>query len=199
MTLKIEHLAFLGNSLYFLRGWLFAVFFGICFIGQAQTFRVTTGDNPDPERGNGDPNAAEVEAPAAANPGRFVVLRTPNTFFTATVQYEVTGTATEGEDFEPLSGTLSFAAGQRSAFIDVNVLNDNIVENNETVVVTLTSTTNGDINATPAQVIISDVTDVGTFSLDLTQPPFIPNASEDGPTNGRFRIVVDKPNGNGAG
>ena len=195
MTMKREHSVFFGRTLYFLRGWLFVVFFGICFLGSAQTFRITTGNNPDPDRGNGDPNAAETGNPSPANRGRFAVIRTPNAFSNATVNYEVTGTAIEGVDYEALSGTVSFVPGQRSAFINVDALDDNFVENNETVTVTLTSATNGGIDSTPATVTISDVTDVGVISLDTTEPPFIPEASEEGPTNGRFRIVLDHPNG----
>ena len=57
-------------------------------------------------------------------------------------------------DYTALTGTVTILAGQTSATIDVSgIVDDNIVEADETVVVTLTSVTSGDpqitLDATP--------------------------------------------------
>ncbi|WP_185096823.1 Calx-beta domain-containing protein [Chitinophaga barathri] len=54
------------------------------------------------------------------------------------VNYTINGTAGQGADYTPLSGWVLIPAGQNSVSIPVNVLDDNILENTETVIVTLT-------------------------------------------------------------
>lgn len=200
MKLKREHSIFFGNSASTCKRWLVCALFATCFYGSAQNYSVTSGNTTDAAIPNGNPNAVEVEENADPIPGRFIITRNQNDFGTVTVNYSVSGTAKSGEDFVGLSGQVSFAdQTQDFAEIIVDVLPDNIVENNETVTVTLTSATGvGGVNPDPATVTIADVTDVGTFSLDVAEPPSIPNAMEEGPTNGRFRIVLDKPNGTSA-
>ncbi|MGB6150733.1 MAG: Calx-beta domain-containing protein, partial [Pricia sp.] len=206
MKLKREHSVVFGNSAGFLRKLLvFALFFA-CFYAGAQNYSVTSGNTPGGAIPNGIPDAAEAETGNGTS-GRFIVTRQLNAFGPVVVNYNVTGTATPRNaanpngDYVELSGQVIFAdQNQDFAEIVVDVLPDDFVENNETVTVTLTSATpgTGAVSATPATVTISDITDVGTFSLDLTEPAFIPNAAEEGPTNGRFRIVLDKPNGSSA-
>jgi hypothetical protein len=60
------------------------------------------------------------------------------------VNYGVTGTATSGSDYAPLSGTVTIPAGQTFALIDVAVLDDTLVEGTETVVVTLSDLSSAD-------------------------------------------------------
>ena len=55
-----------------------------------------------------------------------------------TLGYRVTGTATAGSDFTTLSGTLSVAAGARTATIPVVINDDSTPETAETVILTLT-------------------------------------------------------------
>ena len=60
------------------------------------------------------------------------------------VSYTVSGTATGGTDYAALTGSVTIAAGRASAAIDVTgIVDDAIVEGNETVIVTLTGTDNG--------------------------------------------------------
>ena len=54
------------------------------------------------------------------------------------VTYTVAGTATAGTDYTALTGTVTIPAGSLSAVIDVSVLDDALVEDSETVTVTLT-------------------------------------------------------------
>jgi gliding motility-associated-like protein len=55
------------------------------------------------------------------------------------VNYTISGTASAGDDYTPLSGWVSIPAGQNSAGVTVDVLDDQILENTETVVMTLTT------------------------------------------------------------
>ncbi|RRG18933.1 hypothetical protein DWB61_17675, partial [Ancylomarina euxinus] len=63
---------------------------------------------------------------------------------TVTVDYSVNGnTASDGIDFIPASGTLTFAAGDTEADITIaSIINDLFDENNETVIVTLSNPSN---------------------------------------------------------
>jgi len=67
----------------------------------------------------------------------FTVSRTGSTALALTVNYTVSGTATNGVDYQNLSGSVVIAVGQSSATIVVTTLDDNLLEGNETVVVTL--------------------------------------------------------------
>ncbi|HET6630642.1 MAG TPA: Calx-beta domain-containing protein [Woeseiaceae bacterium] len=57
-----------------------------------------------------------------------------------TVQYSVGGSATSESDYQPLSGSVIIEKGKSSATIDVQSVNDDLLENEETVEVTLTGT-----------------------------------------------------------
>ncbi|MBL3658255.1 beta strand repeat-containing protein [Fulvivirga sediminis] len=63
---------------------------------------------------------------------------------TISVDYAVSsGTATgSGTDYTLASGTLNIPAGSTSGTIDISIVNDNLVEDNETIIITLTNPTN---------------------------------------------------------
>ncbi|HVI49040.1 MAG TPA: Calx-beta domain-containing protein [Chitinophaga sp.] len=110
-----------------------------------------------------------------------------------TVNYTVSGTATSGTDYNALSGTVVIPAGQNSVSVPVSVINDQVIENAETVILTLTggasanftltaSTTNG--NAT---VKINDDDDVAVNRvLKVSRTA---DAAEPG-TNGSFQVSL---------
>ena len=73
------------------------------------------------------------------------------------------GTATAGQDYAAASGSLSFADGQTSATFSVSVIDDKIVESNETVHLTLTSPTGGATLGSPSNVDLTIIdNDTGT-------------------------------------
>ncbi len=61
---------------------------------------------------------------------------------TVTVDYAATGTATSGTDYTLSGSQLTFAPGVTSQTIPVTVINDSLDENDETIVVTLSSPAN---------------------------------------------------------
>jgi len=68
------------------------------------------------------------------------VRRTGDIDMPATVAYETSdGTATAGSDYTPAIGSLSFAAGQRTASFTVPIIDNDVFEGDETVDLALTS------------------------------------------------------------
>ena len=75
----------------------------------------------------------------ASDTGIFTVSRTGSTASALTVFYSVGGTATNGTDYQLLTGSVTLAANSSTATITVTPIDDNAVEGNETVVVTLSA------------------------------------------------------------
>ncbi|MEO7298212.1 MAG: Calx-beta domain-containing protein [Verrucomicrobiota bacterium] len=78
------------------------------------------------------PNSAEPSAP-----GQFTISRSGNTSSNLTVYYTITGTASNGVDYLSLTGSLTISAGSSNAIVTMSPIDDNVVEGNETVVLTL--------------------------------------------------------------
>ncbi|MGK2857350.1 MAG: beta strand repeat-containing protein, partial [Thermoanaerobaculia bacterium] len=108
-----------------------------------------------------DPTATEGIDPTIV----FTVTRSGNTAPAVTVDYAVTpGTATTPEDYtasDPFNGTLSFAAGETSMTVTMNVVDDGLFELAETLTITLSNA----VGAT-----ISDASGTGTINDDELQP-----------------------------
>lgn len=86
-----------------------------------------------------DPHAAEENQ----EPGVFTVYRSPadpdSLRRTLTVNFDVGGTAaTDGTDYAPLSGSVTFQSGFPTATIPIMPVDDGMAEPDETVIVTLT-------------------------------------------------------------
>ena len=132
-----------------------------------------------------------AEAATPAN-GRFRVSQTKASTTDTVLSYLVAGTATPGDaaDYTPLAGTVTIAAGATSAEIVVPVLNDLLVEQTETVVVTLSAVTSGDpdigmdqANKTATVSILDEITVVSIEAGDAA-------ASEPGADQGQFLVVL---------
>jgi hypothetical protein len=78
----------------------------------------------------------------------------------ATVAETTSGKAISGSDYTPFSAILTFAAGETSKKISIPILNDTIVEANETFKVTLSTPTGGaTVPTTAASAIVTIVSD----------------------------------------
>jgi hypothetical protein len=73
--------------------------------------------------------------------GTFTFTRTGFTGGALTVNFTVGGTATSGSDYTSIGSNVTFAAGSSTAAKTVSVLDETLVESNETVVVTLAAGT----------------------------------------------------------
>ena len=81
-----------------------------------------------------------AEGNSGTSTARFTVTLSAASTSTVTVNYATAdATATAGSDYVSKSGTLTFAAGTTSQFVDVVVNGDTTVESNETFVVNLSS------------------------------------------------------------
>ena len=85
-------------------------------------------------------DGAENQSGAATKAVFTVLLGRPAAVDTV-VTYNVAGTATAGSDYTALIGTITIPAGQTTGTIPVPVLNDQVAEDPETVVLSLTGVT----------------------------------------------------------
>jgi hypothetical protein len=84
--------------------------------------------------------ATDASAGEPSNNGYFTVSRTGDTAGSLLVYYSTSGsTASSGSDYTALPGYVNIPAGQSSALISVAVIDDNTVENSETVHLTISS------------------------------------------------------------
>src|SRR5262249_11152300 len=122
----------------------------------------------------------------------FTVTSLYNTLGTVTVNYGTApGTATAGTDFTPVSGTLTFAPGEKTKTFTVPLRADPFVEGNETVLLGLGGVTGGAVLGPGAAAVLTvlagptpGVTDVTPLvSLRVGPARFVS-------TTRRFRIRV---------
>ena len=82
--------------------------------------------------------------------GTFTVSRTGSTGIPMNVYYAVSGPATNGTDYTTLPGYVTIPAGQPSATITVVPVDDNLIEGDENVVLTLDNAANNYTVGSPA-------------------------------------------------
>ncbi|MBV7317612.1 Ig-like domain-containing protein, partial [Shewanella sp. NIFS-20-20] len=104
-----------------------------------------------------------------------------------TLTVTLTGTAADGTDYE-FPATVVIPAGDTSVTVDLTALSDDIVEGDETVIITVTGTDNDDITAgtnNQATVTIVDTDDTGTnpetATVSVTASPI--SINEEGANN----------------
>ena len=112
-----------------------------------------------------DPSASDT---SPVDPGLFVVQRSGPTTSAIVVNYSVGGTAVPGTDYQTLSGSVTIAAGQTSAPINVTPIDDlQTGEPPETVVLTLQPSAGYTLGSpTSGTVTISDNNPVPTLSVN---------------------------------
>ena len=100
-------------------------------------------------------SSATYTAGEAAGTATITVTRAGDTAGASTVAYATqNGTATAGSDYNTATGTLAFAAGETSKTFSITLLNDTLVENNETVSLSLTSPSGATLG-TPATAVLT--------------------------------------------
>ncbi|MBD2692390.1 Calx-beta domain-containing protein [Anabaena catenula] len=120
-----------------------AVFLQAASFGNATSVRVTATDS----------DAGEGTTP---NLGVFTITRTGSTANALSVNYTISGTAS-ATDYNTIPSTIVIPAGQASTTVTITPTDDALTEGNETVILSLTDTTNYDLG-TPnsATVIVAD-------------------------------------------
>ena len=81
--------------------------------------------------------ARETTVENSGSPAQITFSRTGPTSAALSVTYSVSGTATAGTDYEPLSGTLLIPAGTSSAILPIQPVNDQTSEPLETVKISI--------------------------------------------------------------
>ncbi|MFN7138590.1 MAG: Calx-beta domain-containing protein [Limisphaerales bacterium] len=105
--------------------------------------------------------------------GTFTLTRVGNLNLPLTVNYAVSGTASNGVDYLTLPGSVTFAAGASTTNITVTPIDDTISEFTETVILTLLASDNyGTITPNTATISIID-NDAPELVIFATQPELL--------------------------
>jgi|GEM_PF-1534724 len=169
---------------------------GVVTIGAASATATITDD---------DTAAATIIATDAAaheNPsdnGTFTVYldKVNHTGGVIIVDYSVSGTATAGEDYQALSGSVSIGNGESTATITVNTsgFDDDTVEDNETVIVTLDGASHQLVSVgSPGQATVT-IADDDSFAMNLTTTT---NGDENGPVDIIYTVTLNHVNDTGS-
>lgn len=121
---------------------------------------------------------------AAGNPGRFTITRSGGIANALTVNLTITGTATNGTDYDAIPTTANFAGGQSSLTIAVTPIDDLLGEGNETVIATIATSSNYTVGS-PSSATVTIVDDEPTVSISATDS----SAAELGADPGVFTIT----------
>ena len=125
-------------------------------------------------------DAEAAESPADA--GEFVISSPVPPLDDVTIRYEVSGTATSGDDYVALGGEVTLGPLQTSVAMPVSVPgDDDAFEGDETVIVTLLAEGIVPIGNDTATVTIED----SDYSLTVSN---VSNATEDPVSSGELRI-----------
>jgi len=180
----------------------------------AETVEVTVTGTSDSRVPPGDPDTATVtitdgdEEPdlevvlsieatddraseSPPEPAEFVVRRISGSERAVTLEYSVSGTASPGEDFAIVSGSITLNEAQNEASIDINVPGDDEeFEGDETVTITLMGGQDVSFESPAATITIKD----SPHSVTVSR---LSNASENPLGIGRFRISLGARNASG--
>ena len=139
-----------------------------------------------------------TEATPVTDTGTFTVSldEVNNTGGPVIVNYNVGGTATSGTDFTALTGSVTFANGQQNRIITVTPINDNNVENSETVIVTLATGTGYDLGLAATRTATVTIVDTDTYTATVVST--VATANENPVSNGTFTINLGSVNTSGS-
>ncbi len=129
-----------------------------------------------------------TQATEGVTDGLFTITTTKQFASPVLVDITVGGTATSGIDYSAISTQFTFPANQSDYTIPVSVMTDNLVEGDETVVVTMTGTNNGDVTISATDEATITITDDDVAELTILATT---QATED-LTDGLFTITTTK-------
>lgn len=125
--------------------------------------------------------------------GTFTLTRTGNTATALTVNYTITGTATNGTDYTSIPLTATFAANSATTTVTVTPINDLISEGSipETVILTLTSNPNYSIDTTKQAATVSLLDNDGQPIISINDVTLVEGNT--GTTNAVFTVSLSNP------
>ena len=113
-------------------------------VSSSNSANMNLGDDDSTEVSIAATDDTAQEGTPATNNAEFTISLSKASAVATVVSYTVSGTATEGNDFTSLSGTITISAGSKTSTIDILALDDILFEDTETVIVNLTGITSGD-------------------------------------------------------
>ena len=120
----------------------------------------------------------------------FVVTLSPASDETVSVNYATSdGTATADDDYTAKNGSLTFNAGETSKTIQVSIIDDTVVDDNETLTVTLSNASGAEISDGQAT---GAITDGDTETSPLTAAFQDLPDSHDGSATFTFRVLFSE-------
>jgi hypothetical protein len=133
---------------------------------------------------------ATTQAEEDATDGLFTITTTKQFDAPVTVTFTRTGTATSGTDFTAIGTTVVFPAFSDEVTIPIEVIADDIVESDETVIVTMTATSNSDVTiaASPDNAATVTITDDDVAELSIVAT----TQAEEDAIDGLFTITTTK-------
>jgi Calx-beta domain/Domain of unknown function DUF11 len=120
--------------------------------------------------------------------GVMTVTQTAVSSTNTVIAFSVSGTATSGSDYTALSGTVTILAGATTATITIPIINDVVVDPNETVIVTLTSVSSG--LATLGATLVATVTITDNDVASLTVSKAVNQSNISSPQTLTYTITV---------
>jgi serralysin len=121
------------------------------------------------------PNSDAIEGGALT----FTIYRSGDTSGTETIYFNLSGQAVAGGDYTAPASSVTFGAGEVSKNVSLATFKDGLIENFETVVMTLTGTSNGGlVSLVSAQSGIINA-DVPISQPPIPQPPIVPPTLEE--------------------
>ena len=162
---------------------LTAISSGLPTLGATLTATNTISDND-----SATVTIANTTNGAEAGPvnGVMTLTQTAVSSVNTVVAYTVSGTATSGADYTALSGTVTIPAGSTTATISIPVINDAIVEGNETVIITLTSISSGLATLGATLSATNTIADNDSATVTIANGT---NGTEVGPANGTMTVT----------
>ncbi|MCF6803127.1 hypothetical protein L3V81_13195, partial [Thiotrichales bacterium 19S3-11] len=164
-------------------------------IGALNSDTVTIADDDTAEVTIAATTASATEPGGVGNDGQFTVTLSNPSDTDTVISYSVTGDATAGSDYTTLTGTVTILAGATTATIDVSVIDESLLEDNETVVVTLDSITSGDADISIGALNSDTVTIADDDTAEVTIAATTANATEPGGVgnDGQFTVTLSNP------
>ncbi len=180
----------------------------ILLAGTATSPTVFAQRGPFPEVTVVAPESAAAET--GRNPGTFVISRSGSATAALTVNVSFSGNAVNGTDYGPLPTSVTIAAGDPSATVTVTPIDDDAVENPETVILTVSPNADYTVGSPSRAAITIADNDVlfpvpfsvtpatGLSSKGVAGGPFIPNGRTYMLTNSRsaplgWAATVNRP------
>lgn len=141
-------------------------------LGKPNTATVTIVD--DDQVGTLQFSAAEYTVAEGGARVTIAVTRGGGTVGSVTVRFATSnGTATSSTDYSATAGTLTFNSGETVKTFTVTVLQDSLVEPDETVNLTLSSPTGGALLGTPSTAVLTIRDDDGRGSLQFSSTSYL--------------------------